>query len=134
METVEPAKADPVKPEQARSLIEKARQAWLTGNADAFADLFTPDGELIVPGNRWVGPAAIRKIAAEFAASNTVVKIEVRRLIIAGNQAAIEWYWEDTHKTSGNRMRADDVIMVEFQGDRIRRWREYIDTATYTQK
>jgi uncharacterized protein (TIGR02246 family) len=122
-----------MQPEEIHALIQQARDAWVNGDADAFANLFTPDGELIVPGNRWVGPEAIREVAASFAAGASDVKIEIRRILVMGNQAVVEWYWEDTEKASGRRNRADDAIVVDFTGGRIQRWREYIDAQTPTQ-
>ncbi len=117
-------------PEAIQAIIHQARDAWVNGDAEAFASLFTPDGELIVPGNRWVGPDAIRDVAAGFSASAAEVKIEIRRILITGNQALVEWYWEDVDKASGKQNRADDAIVVDFAAGRIQRWREYIDSQT----
>ena len=47
-----------MKPDEIRAMIEQAGQAWVAGDADAFAALFTPDGEFIVPGKRWQGQCA----------------------------------------------------------------------------
>ncbi len=111
------------------SVIQQARAAWVNEDADAFASLFTQAGEFLVPGNRWVGQEAIRQVAADFATSSSHVTIEMRRIIVENNQAVVEWHWEDTD-ASGRRNRADDAIVVDFVGDRISRWREYIDTQT----
>jgi uncharacterized protein (TIGR02246 family) len=111
------------------SIVQRARNAWVNGDAEAFASLFTPDGEFLVPGNRWVGHEAIRQVAADFAASVSEVNIEIRRIMIDGNQAAVEWAWEDTN-SSGYRNQADDVIIIDFVDGQISRWREYIDTQT----
>lgn len=111
------------------SIIQQARDSWIDGDADAFAALFTADGEFLVPGNRWVGRDAIRQVAADFAASSLNVTIEIRRIIIDGNQAAVEWIWEDTN-LSGQHNKADDVIVIDFANGQISHWREYIDTQT----
>jgi uncharacterized protein (TIGR02246 family) len=113
-----------------RSLIQKAADAWTTGDADAFAALFHPEGEFIVPGNHWVGQDAIRQVAADFAAAYTDVKIEIRRLLIENHQAAVEWHWQEIEKATGKFGSADDTIVIDFQDGRIRRWREYIDTQS----
>lgn len=123
-------------PAQIRAIVRQARDSWVNGNADAFAALFTSDGELIVPGQKWVGREAIRKAAADFATYASNVKIDIRQIIIEGDaeggslrdrRAAVEWYWEDTEKASGRRNRADDAIMADFVAGKIKRWREYID-------
>jgi uncharacterized protein (TIGR02246 family) len=118
-----------IQPEQMQHMIHKARDAWVAGDADAWAALFTTDGEMIVPGQRWVGQEQIRQALADFTAGTSGVKIEIRRIMIDGNQAVVEWYWQDQDKT-GRRHQADDVIVIDFKADRISRWREYIDTET----
>ncbi|HEY9643647.1 MAG TPA: SgcJ/EcaC family oxidoreductase [Coleofasciculaceae cyanobacterium] len=119
-----------MRPEEIHLIIQQARNAWETGNADAFASLFTSDGEFCVPGNRWVGQEVIRQIAADFSLRSSDVKVEIRRIMVEGNQAVVEWYWEDTETATGRRNRADDAIVIDFEAGRIRRWREYIDTQT----
>ncbi|MGL4617815.1 nuclear transport factor 2 family protein [Chroococcidiopsis sp.] len=135
-----PAGRKTTSPEQIRTIVRQARDSWVNGDADAFAALFTSDGELIVPGQKWVGRAAIRKAAADFATYASNVKIDIRQIIIEGDaeggtlsrdhRAAVEWYWEDTEKASGRRNRADDAIIVDFVAGKIKRWREYIDSKT----
>lgn len=117
-------------PREIRLIVQQAKDAWEQGNANAFASLFASDGEFCVPGNRWVGQEAICQVAADFALRSSDVKVEIRRIIVEGNQAVVEWYWEDTEKATGYRNRADDVIVIDFEAGQIRRWREYIDTQT----
>jgi uncharacterized protein (TIGR02246 family) len=119
-----------MQPKEIQAIIEQSREAWVRGDADAIAALFSPNGEFIVPGNRWVGREAIRQIAADFFASHSDVKIEIKRIMIEGNQAFVEWSWEDREKTTGRLNQADDAIVLDFQADRISRWREYFDTET----
>jgi uncharacterized protein (TIGR02246 family) len=117
-----------------RTLIEQARNAWVARDADALAQMFTPDGELIVPGQRWQGQAKIREEVTRFAQQYSDVKIVIRRIIVEDNQAAVEWYYEDTEKATGLRNKADDAIVIDFKDGRISRWREYFDTKTPTSK
>lgn len=119
-----------MKQEDIRTLIRQARDAWVARDADVLAQLFTPDGELIVPGQRWKGQARIREEVARFAQQYSNVKIDIRRVIVEDNQAAVEWYYEDTEKSTGFRNKADDVIVVDFKDGRISRWREYFDSKT----
>ena len=119
-----------MKTDEIRALIEQAGRAWITGDADAFAALFAPDGEFVVPGKRWQGQSAIRETLASFATRYSDVKVDIRRIIVEGDQAVVEWYWEDTKNETGTRNRADDAIVVDFRDGRISRWREYIDTKS----
>jgi uncharacterized protein (TIGR02246 family) len=117
-------------PDAARSLIERAANSWIKGDAKAFAALFVPDGEFLVPGQRLVGVGAIEKVAAEFNSTHSQVHIEIQRSLVDCLQAIVEWQWEDTENGTGKRTRADDVIVIDFVDGKIKRWREYIDTET----
>ncbi|MBW4664217.1 MAG: nuclear transport factor 2 family protein [Chroococcus sp. CMT-3BRIN-NPC107] len=113
-----------------RTLIKQARDAWVARDAEALARLFTLDGEIIVPGQRWQGQVKIREEVTRFARDYSDVKINIKRIIIEHNQAAVEWNYEDTQKATNLRNQADDVIIVDFKDGRISRWREYFDTKT----
>jgi uncharacterized protein (TIGR02246 family) len=121
-----------MKPEEIRSVIKQASNAWIAGDANAFAALFMPDGEFIVPGDRRIGQAEIRKVAADYASAYSDVKINIRRIIIDGNQSVVEWDWEDKENASGIRSQANDAIVIDFKNGQISRWREYIDTKSPT--
>ena len=117
-------------PSDIRTLIERARQYWIDGNGAAFAELFTPNGEFLVPGKRWQGHAAIREVTDNFASKNSDVHIDIRRIIVDGDQAVVEWFWKCTADASGAYDIADDAIVVDFKDGLITRWREYIDAKT----
>lgn len=117
-------------PEAVRSLIERAANSWIKGDAKAFAALFASDGEFVVPGQKMVGAVAIEKIAADFAKSHAQVNIKIQRVIIDRQKAVVEWQWEDVENSTGKRSQADDAIVVDFVDGRIKRWREYIDSET----
>lgn len=123
-----------MKQEDIQTLIKQAREAWVARDAEALTQLFTTDGEIIVPGQRWRGQARIREEVTRFAQQYSDVKIEIRRIIIEDNQAAVEWYYEDTEKATGLRNKVDDVIVVDFKDGRISRWREYFDSTTPASK
>lgn len=115
-----------MEPEQIRSLIQQAANAWINSNADAFTCLFLPDGKFIMPNQCCVGTEKIRQVTADFVTAYDV-KIDIKRTIIDGNQAVVEWHWQQTEKETGKTSQSDDAIVVDFQFGRISRWREYID-------
>lgn len=119
-----------MEPANMRSLIKQAADAWIAGDGDAIAALFVPDGEFIVPGKRWVGQAEIRESVTLFALGSSDVKINIQRMLFDGDRAVVEWHWENTEKATGLRYQADDAIAIDFQQNRISRWREYIDAQT----
>ena len=116
-------------PQEMREIVELAKNAWIARDADALAQLFTPNGELIVPGQRWQGQAKIRSEVAKFAGQYTNVKITIHSTIVEGNRAAVEWHYEDTETATGKRNQANDAIVIEVQNGRISYWREYFDTG-----
>jgi uncharacterized protein (TIGR02246 family) len=115
-----------------QSLVERAATSWSKGDAKAFAALFMPDGEFVVPGQRVVGIEAIEKVASAFAKSHAHVNIKIQRVIVDRHQAVVEWQWEDTENSTGKQTQADDAIVIDFVDGRIKRWREYIDSQTPT--
>jgi uncharacterized protein (TIGR02246 family) len=72
-------------PQDVRSIVERAKDAWIARDADALAELFTFDGQLIVPGQRWQGRAKIRAEIAKFADRYIDVNITIHRIIIDGD-------------------------------------------------
>ena len=120
--------ASTVTPEQARATINRAKAAWLEGDAQAFANLFTATGKFIVPGQSWQGHTAILDAFKQFTASYRVNAIDIHNLVLQDNHAFLEWYWEEKKLDSGDISRAEDAIAIDFQGNLIHRWREYIDS------
>ena len=116
-------------PQEIREIVELAKNAWIARDADALAQLFTPNGELIIPGQRWQGQAKIRSEVAKFAGQYTNVKITIRSTIVEGNRAAVEWHYEDMETATGKHNQANDAIVIEVQNGRISYWREYFDTG-----
>lgn len=112
------------------TLIEHARNAWVARDANAITQMFAPNGELIVPGQRWQGREEIRVGVARFTQQYVDVKIDIQRVIVEGNQAIVEWHYEDTEKATGVRNKAEDAIVIDFKDGLIDRWREYFDNKT----
>lgn len=92
--------------------------------------LFAEQGELIVPGQHWRGHREIRQGLEQFAQQDLAIQIEIQRILIAANQAVVEWTWEETNFQTGEQSRAEDAIVIDFQAGQISRWREYIDPKT----
>jgi uncharacterized protein (TIGR02246 family) len=112
------------------TIIHLAKDAWVNLDGNALAKLFTPDGELIVPGYRWQGQAQISEAVSSVAQQSQDIQIEIERIIICGEQAVIEWRYQETEKATQNRKTTDDAIVVDFRDGKISRWREYFDTQT----
>ena len=115
--------------EQARALVERQARAWERGDVAAITADFAPDGVLISPGGRWQGHDALRIAAEAFFAVSTDVQITVTRVLLDGDQGAVEWTWSETRRADGRRHTVEDAIIFVLRDDRIIYWREYFDTA-----
>ena len=117
-------------PDEMRAAILAQIRAWEMGDAQALAEGFTADGEIVVSGKRIQGHAALRATVTRFASRHRDVRIALRRIVCGDDCAAVEYRWEDTKNETGERYVADDAVWVDFAGDRIARWREYWDNET----
>jgi uncharacterized protein (TIGR02246 family) len=115
--------------EEVRSLIERQARAWERADAAAIVADFTPDGVLISPTGRWQGHQALRAAAEAAFAEVTDISITVTRVLLDGDQGAVEWTWSETNRHDGYRSTVEDGIIFELQDGKIVLWREYFDTA-----
>lgn len=118
-------------PDEMQVAIEAQFQAWKTGDGEGLAAGFAPDGEIVVPGKRILGRAALRAAVERFSSRHRDVSVALHRAVYGHDSAALEYRWEDTKLETGERYRADDAVWVDFEpSGLIRRWREYWDTET----
>ncbi|WP_017305550.1 nuclear transport factor 2 family protein [Spirulina subsalsa] len=116
-------------PAEIRDRIHQAAAACIAQDGQAFAALFHPHGELILPGSRIVGKEAIEQVTTKYLGTCENIKIQIQRVIVEGLQAVVEWLWLD-EKKSGQFSYAENAIVVDFKAGLIVRWREYTDTKT----
>jgi uncharacterized protein (TIGR02246 family) len=121
----------PMKLEKIYALIERARQARAQGDAEAFANLFALDGQLVLPGLAWSGRAAIRHAAL---AEMSPARIEIRQVLVQGNRAVVEWKCSMVDPDSQIPQDMEEAIAIEFRNGYIIRWREYSDRPTQQAK
>ena len=109
-------------------LVERQANAWETGDSDKIIADFAEDSLLVVPGSTFRGKQQIKEAAEQYFAEFTDTKVTIKRIITNGNQGAVEWSWSDRNKKSGEISQAEDAIMFELEAEKIKYWREYIDT------
>ena len=49
------------------------------------------------------------------------------RIVVEGDQGAVEWTWIETDAKSGQQKAIDDAIIFTVHDNKITYWREYID-------
>jgi limonene-1,2-epoxide hydrolase len=57
--------------------------------------------------------------------------VDVTRLILDGDQGALEWTWSEIRASDGQRHTAEDAIIFVIRDDKFVYWREYFDTASF---
>jgi uncharacterized protein (TIGR02246 family) len=114
---------------EARALIERQARAWERGNVAAILADFAPDGVLISPGGQWRGHPQLRAAAEAFFATVTAVHVTITRVLLDGDQGAVEWTWSETRRANNQTYTAEDAIIFVLRDGQIVFWREYIDTS-----
>ncbi|MGF1494390.1 MAG: nuclear transport factor 2 family protein [Microcoleaceae cyanobacterium] len=114
--------------EQIHSLIDQIAETWRKGDAKEFAEMFTPDGELIISGCHWFGREAIEQVISEFVEIHPYLQVDIRHIIIEADRAVVEWHLDNVEGFVGRVDPInDDIVVIDFIGDKVRRWREYVD-------
>jgi uncharacterized protein (TIGR02246 family) len=114
--------------QEATALVQRQARAWAQANAEAIIADFAPDGVLIAPGGQWKGHDALREAIDSFFAASGDIRVNITRVLVDGNQGAVEWTWSETKKSTGKRHTVDDAIIFTVRDGKIASWREYFDT------
>ena len=115
--------------QEAEALIKRQARAWEHADSDAVVADFAPDGILISPSGRWQGHDSLRNGIESFFAEARDIQVAVTRVLIDGDQGAVEWTWSETRLSTGRRHSADDAIIFTVRDGKITYWREYIDAG-----
>lgn len=110
-----------------RQLIERQAKAWETANSEQIIADFAEDSLFVVPGSTLRGKPEIKQAAESYFKQFTDTQVTIKRLIVSGNEGAIEWDWSEKDKETGKESKAEDAIIFELEGEKIKYWREYID-------
>lgn len=110
-----------------KEIIEKQANAWETADSNKIIADFADDGLFIVPGSSLRGKQQIKEAADNYFAEFTDTKVTIKRIIVNGNEGAVEWSWREKNKKTGEESLAEDAIIFEMEKEKIKYWREYID-------
>ena len=105
--------------------VQQMVEMILLAKVDTFLDLFSPGAEMVLPNAYCVGKDAIRTALGGMYNTYDSISIKVTRVVSGGNVVWIEWRWSDRNRLTGNSHLMDTALILEFENDRIRRWREY---------
>ena len=111
-------------------LLQRGR-AWSDRNLDAIMADYAPDIVYITPFGQISSLAQLRANNARYLQEYTDIDINLTRLIVDGDQGALEWTWSETRLVDGVRRSVDDAIVFVIRNRKIVYWREYFDTAAF---
>jgi uncharacterized protein (TIGR02246 family) len=112
-----------------RSIVERMARAWMQQDVEAIAALFSDDGIFISPGGMARGREAIAAAARAFFAEADDVEVTITRILVAEQAGAVEWRWQETSRSTGERRTMEDAIVFELRDGKLTYWREYFDPA-----
>ena len=121
------------------AVLVRGIEASITGDSTVIAELYTDDVEGSSPALRVTSAA---ELAVEFEDRDEAfshIELDVNPLDVGGDVACVEWVATATHTgplvldddvvidATGTRVTLQGVTVAEFEGDRIRRFRQYWD-------
>ena len=110
-----------------KQIVERQAKAWQTADSDKIIADFAEESFFIVPGFTYRGKQQINESAETYFAKFTDRKITIKRIIVKGNEGAVEWSWSEKNRKTGEESQAEDALVFELEGGKIKYWREYID-------
>jgi ketosteroid isomerase-like protein len=130
---------------QTRELIEKVRQAFVTGDFSAFPALILPDAEISNPFTTVHGPDAFAELGRAFCAACSDRRLEVLVVVEDRDAAAAEIHVTARHTgalqlpegeapPTGNQISYEEAAIVRVRDGRIASWHSYYDMLVLAQQ
>jgi uncharacterized protein (TIGR02246 family) len=110
-----------------KQIIERQANAWATADSEKIIVDFTDDCVFIIPGFSFRGKKQIKEMVENYFVEYKDVTVTIKRIIQNGNEIAVEWSWSELNKKTGKKAYAEDAIVIELEGGKIKYWREYVD-------
>ncbi|MBC7869348.1 MAG: nuclear transport factor 2 family protein [Chitinophagaceae bacterium] len=115
--------------EAVTEIVYRQKNAWEQNDVEAILTDFAPHCVFITPKSRYEGIDAVRKVVEGFVQTGAKAQITIHRLMVDGNQGAVEWTWQETRPSSDEIIIAEDAIILEVVEGKIIYWREYFNPA-----
>jgi len=100
--------------DEVRDFLMRRIRAWEAEDLDAIMADYAPDVVHITPGGRRVGTATMRENNARYLAEYTGFGVELTRLILDGDEGALEWTWTEARRYMGSRPNGVRPCMPRF--------------------
>jgi uncharacterized protein (TIGR02246 family) len=117
--------------EELRTFLLRRARAWTEQDLEVIMADYAPDIVYITPTGRISGTAQLRQNNTRYFQEYTDIQVDLTRLIVDGEQGALEWTWSETRVADGLRRSVEDAIVFIIRDRKIVYWREYFDTAGF---
>jgi ketosteroid isomerase-like protein len=114
-------------------LVWQHAKAWETGDAALFERIIHPDIVFAYPGGR-LGKPEIMGSFNDFARDFKDTRVYVHKILIQGDEVAVEWQFASTERQSGKRSAVSDGIIGRVKEGRFILWKEYFDPSVASQQ
>ena len=109
-----------------KNLVQDHAKAWETGDLKLLDTILHEDLVFAYPGRRLNKSEAIADFI-DYNKSFKETKIYINKIIVNGDDFAVEWQFASTNIKAGNRTAVSDAIIGKIKDDKILVWKEYLD-------
>jgi ketosteroid isomerase-like protein len=119
--------------DEAVTLFDKRRAAWLAEDLDAYLACFADDIEFRGPGGTGVdGIGAYRTLVERALKAVKPVAFEFHEMAVRDNRVLAEWTITLEVRATGKRLPYRGMSVCAIEDGRIRWWREYYESSLLT--
>ena len=108
------------------NIVNQHAKAWETGDYKLLDLILHKDLVFAYPGRR-LNKSETLKDFIEYNASFKDTKIYINKIIVYGDDLAVEWQFASTNIKTGNRTAVSDAIIGKVKDGKIIVWKEYLD-------
>lgn len=112
--------------EWTKEIVLKHAKAWETGNYGLLDSVLHEDLVFAYPGRRLNKQETLKDLI-EYNKAFKDTKIYINKIVIDGEDLAVEWQFASTNIKTGNRTAVSDAIIGKIKDGKIIVWKEYLD-------
>ena len=110
----------------ADEIVYKHARAWETGDYLLFDSIMHEDVVFAYPGRRMNKDEALKDFI-DYNKSFSNTKVYINKIIVDGDNLAVEWQFASTKIKTGDRTTVSDAIIGKIKDGKIIVWKEYLD-------
>lgn len=112
--------------ETAKEVVYKHARAWESRDYQLFESILHDELVFAYPGRRMnINETLLEFI--DYHKSFNDTRVYINKIIIDGEDLAVEWQFASTNRKTGNRTAVSDAIIGKVKDGKILVWKEYLD-------